>query len=258
MNDAQKVIKYLATLFAFVLIGFIFYIPILVGTEIYKSITDEIKKEDNLLKDPVKKEINDLEFSKINIDINTCNISIDAGEEFKLKTNDEKLVTNLDNTALNIESDNKNIFNKNKCKLDIVIPEEIINILSIKNKYGDIKINNLVLNEISINNNVGDIDVNKSKFNTVLINNSVGNIDVDANINEELNIISSIGDITLMINDSIDNYKSNVTKKIGSILVNGINYSKDVSLGSGEKNININSTMGGVSLNFKKEINKEN
>ena len=27
-----------------------------------------------------KKEINDLEFSKINIDINTCNISIDAGE----------------------------------------------------------------------------------------------------------------------------------------------------------------------------------
>lgn len=258
MNDAQKIIKYLATLFAFILIGFIFYIPILVGTEIYKSITDEIKKEDNLLTAPVKKEINDLEFSKINIDINTCNISIDAGEEFKLKTNDEKLVTNLDNTVLNIESDNKNIFNKNKCNLDIVIPEEIINTLNIKNKYGDIKIKGLILNEVSINNNVGDIDVNKSKFNTVLINNSVGNIDVDANINEELNIISSIGDITLMINDSIDNYKSNVTKKIGSILVNGINYSKDVSLGSGEKNININSTIGGVSLNFKKEINKEN
>ena len=60
MNDAQKIIKYLATLFAFILIGFIFYIPILVGTEIYKSITDEIKKEDNLLTAPVKKEINDL------------------------------------------------------------------------------------------------------------------------------------------------------------------------------------------------------
>ena len=60
MTTTQKVIKYLATLFALVLIGFIFYIPILVGTEIYKSITDEIKKEDNLLKDPVKKEINDL------------------------------------------------------------------------------------------------------------------------------------------------------------------------------------------------------
>ena len=250
MNDAQKVIKYLATLFAIVLIGFIFCIPVLVGTEIYKSITDEIKKEDNLLKDTVKKEINDLEFSKINIDINTCNISIDAGEEFKLKTNDEKLVTSLDNTVLNIESDNKNIFNKNKCKLDIVIPEEIINILSIKNKYGDIK--------ISINNNVGDINVNKSKFNTVLINNSVGNIDVDANINEELNIISSIGDITLMINDSIDNYKSNVTKKIGSILIDGVNYSKDASVGNGDKKININSTIGGVSLNFKKETNKEN
>ena len=140
----------------------------------------------------------------------------------------------------------------------IVIPEEIINTLNIKNKYGDIKIKGLVLNEVSINNNVGDIDVNKSKFNTVLINNSVGNIDVDANINEALNITSIIGDVTLMINDSIDNYKSNVTKKIGSILVNGINYSKDVSLGSGEKNININSTIGGVSLNFKKEINKEN
>ena len=250
MNDAQKVIKYLATLFAIVLIGFIFCIPVLVGTEIYKSITDEIKKEDNLLKDTVKKEINDLEFSKINIDINTCNIRIDAGEEFKLKTNDEKLVTSLDNTVLNIESDNKNIFNKNKCKLDIVIPEEIINILSIKNKYGDIK--------ISINNNVGDINVNKSKFNTVLINNSVGNIDVDANINEELNIISSIGDITLMINDSIDNYKSNVTKKIGSILIDGVNYSKDASVGNGDKKININSTIGGVSLNFKKETNKEN
>ena len=258
MNEAQKVIKYLATLFAIVLIGFIFCIPVLVGTEIYKSITDEIKKEDNLLKDTVKKEINDLEFSKINIDINTCNISIDAGEEFKLKTNDEKLVTNLDNTVLNIESDNKNIFNKNKCKLNIVIPEEIINILSIKNKYGDIKINNLVLNEVNINSNVGDINIKKSKFSNVTINNSVGNMDVDANINEELNIISSMGDITLMINDSIDNYKSNVTKKIGSILIDGVNYSKDASVGSGDKKININSTIGGVSLNFKKETSKEN
>lgn len=258
MNETQKVIKYLATLFAIVLIGFIFCIPVLVGTEIYKSITDEIKKEDNLLKDTVKKEINDLEFSKINIDINTCNISIDAGEEFKLKTNDEKLVTNLDNTVLNIESDNKNIFNKNKCKLDIAIPKEIINILSIKNKYGDIKLNDLVLNEVNINSNAGDIDIKKSKFSNVTINNSVGDIDVDANINEELNIISSIGDITLMINDSIDNYKSNVTKKIGSILIDGVNYSKDASVGSGDKKININSTIGGVSLNFKKETSKEN
>lgn len=258
MNDAQKVIKYLATLFAFALIGFIFYIPILVGTEIYKSITDEIKNDDNLLKDTVKKEIDDLEFSIINIDINTCNVSVDVGEDFKIETNDEKLVTNLDSTVLNIESDNKNVFNKNKCKLDIVIPEEIINTLSIKNKYGDIKINNLVLKEININNNVGDIDVNKSKFGTVSINNSVGDIDVDADINEALNITSSIGDITLMINDNMDNYKSNITKKIGSILVNGINYSKDVSVGTGEKNINISSTIGGVSLNFKKETNREN
>ena len=252
MNDAQKIIKYLATLFAFILIGFIFYIPILVGTEIYKSITDEIKKEDNLLKEPVKKVINDLEFSKINIDINTCNVSIDAGEEFKIVTNDEKLTTNLDRTILNIESDNMNIFNKNKCKLDIVIPEEIINTLNVKNKYGDIKLNNLFLNEVNINSNVGDIDINKSKFSTVLINNSVGDIEVDADINEALNITSTIGDVTLMINDKIDNYKSNVTKKIGSILIDGVNYSNDISLGNGDKKIDINSTIGGVSLNFKK------
>lgn len=252
MNDVQKVIKYLATLFAFILIGFIFYIPILVGTEIYKSITNEIKKEDKLLKEPVKKVINDLEFSKINIDINTCNLSIDSGEEFKIITNDEKLTTSLDETVLNIESDNKNIFNKNKCKLDIVIPGEFINTLNVKNKYGDIKLNGLVLNEISINNNIGDIDINKSKFSNILINNSVGNIDVDVDINEALNVTSAIGDVTLMINDKIDNYKSNVTKKIGSILIDGVNYSNDISLGNGDKKIDINSTIGGVSLNFKK------
>ena len=146
MNDAQKVIKYLATLFAFALIGFIFYIPILAGTEIYKSIIDEIKKDNNLLKDTVKKEINDLEFSKINVDINTCNVSVDVGEDFKIETNDEKLTTNLDGTNLNIKSDNKNVFNKNKCKIDIVAPEEIINTLNIKNKYGNIKINMLKRN----------------------------------------------------------------------------------------------------------------
>lgn len=252
MNNVQKLIKILATLLAFILIGFIFYIPILIGTEIYKSITDEIQKEDNLLKEPVKKEIYDLDFSKINIDINTCDVSVDTGKEFKVVTNDEKLTTNLDGTVLNIESDNKNIFNKNKCKLNIVIPKESINILNITNKYGDIKLINLVLNEVNIYSYVGDVDINKSKFNNVLINNSIGNIGVDADINETLNVKLACGDVTLMINDYLENYKSNVTKKIGSILINGVNYSNDILLGNGDKKIDINSTIGGVSLNFKK------
>lgn len=97
----------------------------------------------------------------------------------------------------------------------------MINLLDIKVVNGNVNIENVNINELNFDIKHGDVNINDSIFNEINSYLKIGNFNFDGKINESIYVNSSIGDITLMVNDSIENYKVNTTNIIGSVLING-------------------------------------
>lgn len=247
MNNTQKVIKYLVTLLALMLIFFIIYIPFMFISSAINGIHKIlfVTLPNDLLVENVK--LDNLDFSKISIDVSSNNILITDGSEFNVKTNNDKINFEVIDDTLYVKENGKKRKKSSDYKLSLNIPEEKINLLNIKASNGNIDIQNINVNELNINVKHGDANIKNSIFNEINSNLKIGNFNFDGKINESIYVNSSIGDITLMVNDSIENYKVDTKNIIGSVLINGKN-NKVVK--NGEKIINVKNKIGSVSVNF--------
>ena len=91
------------------------------------------------------------------------------------------------------------------------------------------------------------MNIDNSIFNEINSYLKIGNFNFDGKINESIYVNSSIGNITLMVNDSIENYKVNTTNIIGSVLINGKN---NENVNNGDKLISVKNKVGSISVNF--------
>lgn len=246
MNNTQKVIKYLVTFLALMLIFFIVYIPFMficstingIHKVLFVTLPSDLIMENA--------ELDNLDFSKISIDVSSSNITVNDGSEFNVKSNNDKIKFEVIGDTLYVK-ENGNRRKSNDYKLNLTIPKEMINLLDVKVANGNINVENVIINELNIDIKHGDVNIDNSIFNETSSNLKMGNFNFDGKINESIYINSNIGDITLMVNDNIENYKVNTSNIIGSVLINGKN---NHVINNGDKMISVKNKVGSISVNF--------
>ena len=191
-------------------------------------------------------ELDNLDFSKISIDVSSSNITVNDGSEFNVKSNNDKIKFEVIDDTLYVK-ENGNRRKSNDYKLNLTIPKEMINLLNVKVANGNINVENVIINELNIDIKHGDVNIDNSIFNETSSNLKMGNFNFDGKINESIYINNNIGDITLMVNDNIENYKVNTTNIIGSVLINGKN---NENVNNGDKMITVKNKIGSISVNF--------
>lgn len=247
MNNTQKVIKYLVTFLALMLIFFIIYIPFMFISSAINGIHKVLfvtLPSDLIVK---KAELDNLNFSKISIDVSSINISITDGSEFNVKSNNDKIKFEVSGDTLYVKENDKRRKKSTDYKLSLSIPEEMINLLDINVSSGNVDIENVNINELNIDTKHGDVNINDSIFNEINSYLKIGNFNFDGKINESIYVNSIIGDITLMVNDNFENYKVDTANVIGSVLINGKN---NENVSNGDKMISVKNKIGSISVNF--------
>lgn len=243
MNNIKKFFSYIIVLMLVFYMFYILFISINCVFIIFKTFYDTLPSD--VIVETAK--LDNLDFSKISVDINSSNITIINGSEFNVKTNNDKIKFEVIDNTLHIKENGKRRKKSSEYKLNLNIPEEMINLLDIKVSNGNIDIKNINVNELNIKVKHGNVNIKKSIFNEINSDLKIGDFNFDGKINESIYVNNIIGDITLMVNDDIENYKVDTANIIGSILINGKN---NIVVNDGDKMISVKNKIGSVSVNF--------
>lgn len=191
MTTGQKIIKYLAILFAMMIIiniisgiasGLIRITSLFSGNKnanknVYVYTIEEINKVDNL-----------------KIDFKMSNLTIKSGETFSIQTNNRYVKQNLSNETLTIKENKHFNFSSNNDVIITIPVDEIFNKIDISMGAGNINsedltslyldidagagnmtFNNLsVTEEFELDGGAGNITINNSQVNNLDLDNGVG------------------------------------------------------------------------------------
>ena len=253
MNTFQRIIKYAALALAFsiivsilsLLFGFISSI-----SEIFESsVSTEISTE--LSTDYIGSQINSLE-----IDLKEVSLYIIKGNSFNVKTNTDKITSAVINGELKIK-DKSSKYSKNKI-VELTIPENVIlNEIDIEVGLGKNNIELLNANNINAYTNFkvdggsGEINIMNANVSNMEIDMGVGLTTFEGTLKGNNKIEAGIGELKINLKDSIDNYRFDVNKAIGSIKVNNNEISNNTIYGNGVNLLKIDGGIGSIKINTK-------
>lgn len=275
MTTAQKVIKYLATAFAFFLI--ISIISGILSAFYALSGVLGLKRDNEIIKGEMSTiDFENSDIKELNIDVACTNLIIKTGDFLKIDTNNSSINCNQNNEMLQIKEKNHSCFlNDNRGDLVVYIPEDIefeevkinagageINIESLNTKKlvfelgaGETKIEKLnVTNDCKIEGGAGKVSILSGSINNLNLDMGVGEINVTAILKEESKINAGIGNLNMNLQGNQESYQIRTNKGVGSIKIDGKEISSDEVYGEGENNIKIDGGIGNIRVDFKEDI----
>lgn len=272
MTTTQKIIKYLAIAFALFLVISIFSIIFGLSREIISSINND-KKESELLEEytTISNNVNNIESFKI--DISNDDIEIKKGEKFEVKTNDPDVKFYHENSIVKIKSDKTfswHLSNSSRGTIIIYLPNEFnISKLDLNLGAGKIDIDKIfvetllmdlgagtmtakeinVYEKAMINGGAGNININSGTINNLNLKLGAGNASIQSDLTGSNTLTTGVGRLNLGLSRSKDNYRFDINKGLGNIILNDFDVSEDTLIGDGETKIKINGAVGNIIIN---------
>ena len=272
MTTTQKIIKYLAIAFALFLVISIFSIIFGLSREIISSINSD-KKDSKLLEEytTISNNVNNIESFKI--DISNDDIEIKEGEKFEVKTNDPDVKFYHENSKVKIKTDKTfswHLSNSSRGTIIIYLPNEFnISELDLNLGAGKIDIDKLfvetllmdlgagtmtakeinVYEKAAINGGAGNININSGTINNLNLKLGAGNASIQSDLTGSNTLTTGVGKLNLGLSRSKDNYKFDISKGLGNIILNDFDVSEDTLIGDGETKIKINGAVGNIIIN---------
>lgn len=272
MTTTQKIIKYLAIAFALYLVISIFSIIFGLSREIISSINSD-KKDSELLEEytTISNNVNNIESFKI--DISNDDIEIKKGEKFEVKTNDPDVKFYHENSIVKIKSDKTfswHLSNSSRGTIIIYLPNEFnISELDLNLGAGKIDIDKLfvetllmdlgagtmtakeinVYEKATINGGAGNININSGTINNLNLKLGAGNASIQSDLTGSNTLTTGVGKLNLGLSRSKDNYRFDINKGLGNIILNDFDVSEDTLIGDGETKIKINGAVGNIIIN---------
>ncbi len=270
MTTGQKIIKYLAILFAMMIIiniiggiasGLMGITSLFNGNKnanenVYVYTVEEINKVDNL-----------------KIDLKMSNLTIKSGETFSIQTNNRHVKQNLSNETLTIKENRHFNFSSNNDviitipvdkifnKIDISMGAGNINSEDLTSLYldidagaGNITFNNLsVTEEFELDGGAGNITVNNSQVKNLDLDNGVGEFKFSGYLFGKSEMDMGVGNASLYLNSDIKEYNFYVDKGIGNITINDLKVSDGYKVSNDEniKSIKIDGGVGNITISSK-------
>lgn len=272
MTTTQKIIKYLAIAFALFLVISIFSIIFGLSREIISSINND-KKESELLEEytTISNNVNNIESFKI--DISNDDIEIKEGEKFEVKTNDPDVKFYHENSIVKIKSDKTfswHLSNSSRGTIIIYLPNEFnISELDLNLGAGKIDIDKIfvetllmdlgagtmtakeinVYEKATINGGAGNINIYSGTINNLNLKLGAGNASIESDLTGSNTLTTGVGKLNLGLSQSKDNYKFDISKGLGNIILNDFDVSEDILIGDGETKIKISGAIGNIIIN---------
>lgn len=272
MTTTQKIIKYLAIAFALFLVISIFSIIFGLSREIISSINND-KKESKLLEEytTISNNVNNIESFKI--DISNDDIEIKEGEKFEVKTNNPDVKFYHENSIVKIKSDKTfswHLSNSSRGTIIIYLPNEFnISELDLNLGAGKIDIDKIfvetllmdlgagtmtakeinVYEKATINGGAGNININSGTINNLNLKLGAGNASIQSDLTGSNTLTTGVGKLNLGLSRSKNNYKFDINKGLGNIILNDFDVSEDTLIGDGETKIKINGAVGNIIIN---------
>lgn len=272
MTTTQKIIKYLAIAFALFLVISIFSIIFGLSREIISSINSD-KKDSKLLEEytTISNNVNNIESFKI--DISNDNIEIKEGEKFEVKTNDPDVKFYHENSKVKIKTDKTfswHLSNSSRGTIIIYLPNESnISELDLNLGAGKIDIDKIfvetllmdlgagtmtakeinVYEKATINGGAGNINIYSGTINNLNLKLGAGNASIESDLTGSNTLTTGVGKLNLGLSRSKDNYKFDISKGLGNIILNDFDVSEDILIGDGETKIKISGAIGNIIIN---------
>ena len=272
MTTTQKIIKYLAIAFALFLVISIFSIIFGLSREIISSINSD-KKDSELLEEytTISNNVNNIESFKI--DISNDDIEIKKGEKFEVKTNDPDVKFYHENSKVKIKTDKTFSWHLSKSSrgtIIIYLPNEFnISELDLNLGAGKIDIDKLfvetllmdlgagtmtakeinVYEKATINGGAGNINIYSGTINNLNLKLGAGNASIQSDLTGSNTLTTGVGKLNLGLSRSKDNYKFDISKGLGNIILNDFDVSEDILIGDGETKIKISGAIGNIIIN---------
>lgn len=272
MTTTQKIIKYLAIAFVLFLVISIFSIIFGLSREIISSINSD-KKDSKLLEEytTISNNVNNIESFKI--DISNDNIEIKEGEKFEVKTNDPDVKFYHENSKVKIKTDKTfswHLSNSSRGTIIIYLPNEFnITELDLNLGAGKIDIDKIfvetllmdlgagtmtakeinVYEKATINGGAGNINIYSGTINNLNLKLGAGNASIESDLTGSNTLTTGVGKLNLGLSRSKDNYKFDISKGLGNIILNDFDVSEDILIGDGEAKIKISGAIGNIIIN---------
>ena len=272
MTTTQKIIKYLAIAFALFLVISIFSIIFGLSREIIISINSD-KKDSKLLEEytTISNNVNNIESFKI--DISNDDIEIKEGEKFEVKTNDPDVKFYHENSKVKIKTDKTfswHLSNSSRGTIIIYLPNEFnISELDLNLGAGKIDIDKIfvetllmdlgagtmtakeinVYEKATINGGAGNINIYSGTINNLNLKLGAGNASIESDLTGSNTLTTGVGKLNLGLSRSKDNYKFDISKGLGNIILNDFDVSEDILIGDGETKIKISGAVGNIIIN---------
>ena len=272
MTTTQKIIKYLAIAFALFLVISIFSIIFGLSREIISSINSD-KKDSKLLEEytTISNNVNNIESFKI--DISNDNIEIKEGEKFEVKTNDPDVKFYHENSKVKIKTDKTfswHLSNSSRGTIIIYLPNEFnITELDLNLGAGKIDIDKIfvetllmdlgagtmtakeinVYEKATINGGAGNINIYSGTINNLNLKLGAGNASIESDLTGSNTLTTGVGKLNLGLSRSKNNYKFDISKGLGNIILNDFDVSEDILIGDGETKIKISGAVGNIIIN---------
>lgn len=272
MTTTQKIIKYLAIAFALFLVISIFSIIFGLSREIISSINND-KKDSKLLEEytTISNNVNNIESFKINI--SNDDIEIKEGEKFEVKTNDPDVKFYHENSKVKIKTDKTfswHLSNSSRGTIIIYLPNEFnISELDLNLGAGKIDIDKIfvetllmdlgagtmtakeinVYEKATINGGAGNINIYSGTINNLNLKLGAGNASIESDLTGSNTLTTGVGKLNLGLSRSKDNYKFDISKGLGNIILNDFDVSEDILIGDGEAKIKISGAIGNIIIN---------
>ena len=272
MTPAQKIIKNLATIFAFFLV-----VSIIFG--IFSALYG-LSKVLGLQKENIKinNEMSILDFENtqiatLDIDVNFTNLIIKKGDTLVVQTNDKDINCKQNNQDLQIKEEQHNLFsNNNNDDLVLYIPKDLnfekvkinagigkiqIEDINTQNLYLELGAGETTINKLNVTNNcniesgVGKVSILSGKIKGLNLDMGIGKFEIASVITGNSKIDAGIGNLYLKLQDNKENYTIESDSGIGNIKIDGTKVLNDTKYGNGKNIIRLDGGIGNIEIEFK-------
>lgn len=267
----QKIIKWFGIFLAiFLIINIISGISMAVFT-FFEAVDFFNDSQTSVLDTNKELEINE-EITALNIDLSITKLIIQEGTSFKVETNNDSLINYQKNNTLYIKEESGNWFQKYKnLELVITLPNDFLftnvsintgagsvfleslktNYLDLEMGAGKVTINNLeVSDECFLNGGAGSMEILDGIINNLDLDVGVGKFSLTSLLTGNNKIDAGVGELNLNILNQKADYKIEVSKGIGSILIDSVSISDGEIVGNGSNTIYVDGGVGKIDIKF--------
>ena len=106
-----------------------------------------------------------------------------------------------------------------------------------------------VYEKATINGGAGNINIYSGTINNLNLKLGAGNASIESDLTGSNTLTTGVGKLNLGLSRSKDNYKFDISKGLGNIILNDFDVSEDILIGDGETKIKISGAIGNIIIN---------